>query len=85
MGDWLGKMKILISLNPTEVGQVGKAEGCKYESLEAVVDADIADFEEYFCEELKNDSLAKSERSIIKTYLWWKTHQENPSGEEERS
>lgn len=47
--------------------------------LEAAVDADITAFDEYFQRELKNDEpLSKSERAIVKTYLWWKTHQEKP-------
>lgn len=46
-------------------------------SLEQIVDADIAEFEEYFCTKLKNSSLTGPERSIIKTWLYWKTH---PSG-----
>lgn len=50
------------------------------QTLEQAVDADIERFAAYFCGELKNDSLSGPERSIIKTYLWWKTHQENPSG-----
>jgi hypothetical protein len=50
------------------------------QTLEHVVDEDIAAFAKYFCEELRNDSLSKPERSIIKTYLWWKTHQENTGG-----
>ena len=43
--------------------------------LEAAVDADIVAFGEYFQRELKNDEpLSKSERAIIKTYLWFKLH-----------
>jgi hypothetical protein len=45
-------------------------------ALEEAVDADIAKFNEYFQRELKNDPLIKSEIAMLKTYLWWKTHQE---------
>lgn len=48
--------------------------------LEQVVDADIAEFEEYFCKMLKNSSLAAPEKAILKTYLYWKTHPAEPSG-----
>lgn len=51
-------------------------------TLEELVDADIEEFKKYFCGELRNDSLAPAERSIIKTYLWWKTHQEPARAEE---
>lgn len=68
----IAKLRIALSYggDPTAEGQ----------SLESAVDEDIAAFEEYFCGELKNDSLSKPERSIIKTYLWWKTHQERTRG-----
>ena len=49
-------------------------------ALEQVVDADIAEFEEYFCKMLKNSSLAAPEKAILKTYLYWKTHPAEPSG-----
>lgn len=45
-------------------------------TLEQLVDADIANFARYFCEELKNDSLSRAERAILKTYLWWKTNEQ---------
>lgn len=50
------------------------------EELEKEVDADIAEFEEYFCKKLKNSSLAAPEKAILKTYLYWKTHPAEPSG-----
>ena len=56
-------------------------EGAEEPTLEQVVDADIDAFAKYFCTELGNDPLAKAERSIIKTYLRWKTYKEYPSGE----
>jgi len=43
-------------------------------NLEHVVDEDIEAFAKYFCKELKNDTLSRPERAILKTYLWWKTH-----------
>lgn len=45
-------------------------------ALEAAVDADIASFDAYFQEAMKNDPLIPSEKAMLKTYLWWKTHQE---------
>jgi hypothetical protein len=47
-------------------------EGAEKPMLEEVVDADLAAFEDYFCGELKNASLAKPERAILKTYLFFK-------------
>lgn len=44
--------------------------------LEAAVDADIAEFDKYFQGKLNNAPVLSSEKAIIKTYLWWKTHQE---------
>lgn len=41
-------------------------------TLERAVDADIDAFEKYFCGELKNDSLSKPEKAILKTYLFFK-------------
>ncbi len=60
-------------------------EGVEEPTLEQIVDADIEKFREYFCGELGNDSLSAPERSIIKTYLWWKTHQKDPNVEEDRN
>lgn len=45
--------------------------------LEEIVEADIEAFARFFCGQLKNDSLSKPERAILKTYLWWKTHAES--------
>jgi len=54
--------------------------------IAAVVDADIAAFGEYFQRELKNDEpLSKSEKAILKTYLWWKTHPEKHDAEQDSS
>lgn len=54
--------------------------------LEATVDTDIAAFSEYFQRVLKNDEpLSKSERAILKTYLWWKTHPEKHDAEQASS
>lgn len=43
------------------------------QTIEQVVDRDIEAFEAYFCGELKNEGLSKPERSILKTYLYFKT------------
>ena len=50
--------------------------------LEVIVEADIEAFAKFFCEKLGNDSLSKPERAILKTYLWWKTHQEPLSAQD---
>lgn len=47
---------------------------CEAGKLEEAVDKDIADFDMYFQNTLKNEPLTKSERAAIKTYLWFKTH-----------
>lgn len=47
-------------------------------TLEQVVDADINAFDAFFQNALKNDvPLVGSERAILKTYLWWKTHEQS--------
>ena len=43
--------------------------------LEKAVDEDIDRFAEFFCS-LGNDVLVQPERAAIKTWLWWKTHDE---------
>jgi hypothetical protein len=53
------------------------------EELEKIVDEDIADFEKWFCENVDTSAVALTgmEKSIVKTYLWYKTHRgEVPSG-----
>lgn len=47
------------------------------EVLEKIVDEDINKFEEFF-KKLGGDNteLSRPERSIIKTYVYWKTHEE---------
>lgn len=56
------------------------------ERLSKAVDADLDAFGEYFQRELKNDEpLSKSERAIIKTYIWWKTHQEKHDAQQASS
>jgi len=51
-------------------------------SLEQVVDADISAFADYFCGELKNDSLSRPEIAILKTYLFYKTRVEPKRAED---
>ena len=41
-------------------------------TIENVVDEEIDEFSRWFCEQLKNDPLVRSERSILKTYFAWK-------------
>ena len=46
----------------------------KPEELEAEVDSDIAAFDAWFQQHLQNGQpLVRSERAILKTYLYWKT------------
>jgi hypothetical protein len=40
-------------------------------TLEADVDADIAAFDEWF-QRLGNEPLLKSEKAMVKTWIWWK-------------
>jgi hypothetical protein len=40
--------------------------------LESIVDEDLRVFDEWFRAQ-GNDALVGSEKSILKTYLWWKT------------
>jgi hypothetical protein len=54
------------------------------QTLEQVVDRDLAEFEAYFCGELKNEGLSKPERAILKTYLFFKSVVE-PKRESERA
>ena len=54
--------------------------------MSAVADADIGAFDEYFQRVLKNDEpLSKSEKAILKTYIWWKTHPEKHDAEQTSS
>lgn len=48
-------------------------------ALEAAVDVDLAAFDQYFQKVLLNDPLSPSEKAVLKTYLWWKTHPESPN------
>lgn len=52
--------------------------GLKGKELEALVEADIKRFEEYFTHlpnnPVANDPLDKYERAILKTYLYWKAN-----------
>jgi hypothetical protein len=42
---------------------------------EQIVDEDLRQFSEFFEQELDNSGgLSKPERSLLKTYLYWKTH-----------
>lgn len=75
--------EVVVTVNRTDEAP-GDAE--PNQLLEAAVDADIVAFGEYFQRELKNDEpLSKSERAIIKTYLWWKTHPEKHDAEQASS
>ena len=45
-------------------------------TLEQVVDADIASFEKFMLEKVDDSGpLMGPERAILKTYLWFKTHE----------
>jgi hypothetical protein len=57
------------------------------ERLEATVDEDIAAFDVWFQQQADNAPLVGSERAILKTYLYFKTHETSvptPSPTEER-
>lgn len=41
-------------------------------SLKALVDTEIAEFDQAFQRELQNEPLVNVEKSILSTYLWWK-------------
>lgn len=43
--------------------------------LEKEVDADIVNFDAWFQQAGKNDPLTGAEKAILKTWLWWKTHE----------
>ena len=45
--------------------------------LEAIVDEDLKGFSRFYCKVVGNAELSDFERAAIKTYLWWKTHDEN--------
>jgi len=64
---------------PNRIEVVLHQDDDRADTLEVIVDRDLSGFEEFF-KGLGNDSLAGPERAAIKTYLWWKTHQENQDG-----
>ena len=47
------------------------------QTLEEYVDEDIAAFEKFFCTNVdtKAAALMPQEKTIIKTFIWWATHQ----------
>lgn len=61
-----------------------EAVGCTDANvLEESVNEDIERFETFF-KSLGNDGLSPYEKSAIKTFLWWKTHEE-PDAKETHS
>ena len=68
----MSKVAVLVCVGDDN-GDLIDLEGA---DLEAAVDEDIAEFDRYFQQALKNEPLVFSERAILKTYLHWKTHQE---------
>lgn len=44
------------------------------EELEKIIDEDIELFDQWFQTEMKNSPILKSEWAMLKTYLYWKTH-----------
>lgn len=46
------------------------------EAIEPAVDKEIENFDQFFQSELKNEPLLKSEKALLKTYLFWKTRSE---------
>ena len=47
------------------------------ESLEKLVDEDLAAFDKWFQERTGSQPLVPSERAILKTYLWYKLRGKN--------
>ena len=58
------------------------AETKKGEYVQEQVDEDICRFNLWFKEKLHNSDLTGSEKSIIKTYLWWKLYEDGGSVQE---
>lgn len=52
-------------------------ENLSDETVISTIKNDIKDFNEYFTNELNNDSLTTNEKDILKIYLWWKTKKDN--------
>ena len=50
------------------------------DQLKGLVDQDVADFDTFF-QTLDNSPLLPPELSILKTYIWWKTHGEPVSAQ----
>lgn len=49
------------------------------EALEAAVDKELVAFDEWF-QSRGNDPIVRSERAILKTYLWYKCKAEKKDG-----
>jgi hypothetical protein len=54
--------------------QISLSQEVEPGQLEAVVDTDLKEFEEFFRTRVENSSLTSPERAILKTYLWYKLH-----------
>lgn len=68
----MSKVVVLVCVDDGK-GELIDLEGA---ALEVAVDEDIIAFDQYFQRALQNEPLVLSERAILKTYLYWKTHQE---------
>lgn len=65
----MANVAVVVTEENVKIQRDGTLEGAE---LEAAVDEDITRFDEYFQRELGNDPLVKSERAVLKTYLWYK-------------
>ena len=76
----------VVTVLVTEGDEVDELHVVESAALEAAVDADIVAFGMYFQEVVKNENpLTPSEKAIIKTYLYWKTHPEKHDAQQASS
>lgn len=61
-------IKVSVHRDGTEALLEGK-------DLENEVDAELESFSAFFCKALNNSSMTGAEKSIIKTWLYWKFHE----------
>lgn len=62
------KYKVDVHLVDEDARTFSTTEGA---FMEAIVDADVAAYDNYFQKELKNEPLTKGEKATIKTYLYY--------------
>ena len=65
-------LEVVVSLPDGDDREEVELEGAE---LAKVVDADLVEFEKFMMERVDDSGpLSGPEKSIIKTYIWWKTH-----------